>query len=283
MRVVRHTDAALFSEVAIPWLATAEAENNLLLGICAFLAAGWSEARPPYLATVEEDGRPVAVAIMVPPHKVVLSTAPPPALRVICGDLLAAGVTVPGANGPAAAAAAFAEIWRDTTGDDVRRERRERIYLLTKVVPPRAVSGTLRLARAEDLPIVQAWARGFVTETGLVDDAPGIADRVRRAVRDARLHLWDADGPVSMAAWAGPTPNGVRVNLVYTPPSLRGRGYASACVAALSASLLASGRRFCFLFTDLANPTSNSIYMKIGYRPVCDVDEYRFERRPVAH
>jgi predicted GNAT family acetyltransferase len=71
----------------------------------------------------------------------------------------------------------------------------------------------------------------------------------------------------------------VRVTLVYTPPSRRGRGYASACVAALSAMLLGGGRRFCYLFTDLANPTSNRIYAKIGYRPVCDVDVYRFERR----
>jgi predicted GNAT family acetyltransferase len=81
-----------------------------------------------------------------------------------------------------------------------------------------------------------------------------------------------------MAAWIGSPPNGVRITLVYTPPSFRGRGYASACVAALSASLLASGRKFCFLFTDLANPTSNSIYQKLGYRPVCDMREYCFER-----
>jgi predicted GNAT family acetyltransferase len=60
---------------------------------------------------------------------------------------------------------------------------------------------------------------------------------------------------------------------------LRGRGYASALVASLTERLLAGGRRFCFLFTDLSNPTSNKIYQRIGYEPVADVDEYRFERR----
>jgi predicted GNAT family acetyltransferase len=140
----------------------------------------------------------------------------------------------------------------------------------------------LRPAAAPDLPVVEAWAHAFIADTGLTDDAADMAEDVRRAVRDGRLYVWDDGQPVTMATWTDPTPNGVRVTLVYTPPALRGRGYASSCVAALSALLLASGRRACFLFTDLANPTSNSIYMKIGYRPVCDVHDYRFERAGVA-
>ena len=63
---------------------------------------------------------------------------------------------------------------------------------------------------------------------------------------------------------------------MYTPPEQRGHGYASAATAALSQLLLERGRRFCFLFTDLANPTSNHIYQTIGYQPVCDVDIYHF-------
>ena len=61
---------------------------------------------------------------------------------------------------------------------------------------------------------------------------------------------------------------------VYTPPALRRRGFASALVAAVSAVGLASGKEVCVLYTDLANPTSNSIYQKIGYRPVCDWVDY---------
>ena len=64
---------------------------------------------------------------------------------------------------------------------------------------------------------------------------------------------------------------------VYTPARHRRRGYGSAITAAVSAERLASGRRFCFLYTDLANPTSNSIYMDIGYEPVCDSVDYAFE------
>jgi predicted GNAT family acetyltransferase len=97
------------------------------------------------------------------------------------------------------------------------------------------------------------------------------------------MFLWEDGGrAVSMVGVSGETPNGIRVAPVYTPPELRGRGYASACVAAVTQAQFDRGRRFCFLFTDLANPTSNKIYQAIGYEPVCDVDEYRFEARP-AH
>src|SRR5439155_3737276 len=102
---------------------------------------------------------------------------------------------------------------------------------------------------------------------------------------DARLRrgiggfvLWeDNDEPVSLAGWGGPTPNGIRIGPVYTPPEYRRRGYASALTAAVSAEQLASGCRFCFLYTDLANPTSNRIYANIGYEPVCDSVDYAFD------
>ncbi len=93
------------------------------------------------------------------------------------------------------------------------------------------------------------------------------------------MYLWEnRDRVVSMAGASGETPNGIRIGPVYTPPELRGRGYASALTAAVSQHQLDSGRRFCFLFTDLANPTSNKIYRAIGYEPVTDVDQYAFEQ-----
>ena len=42
-------------------------------------------------------------------------------------------------------------------------------------------------------------------------------------------------------------------------------------VAALSQKELDGGARFCVLYTDLRNPTSNGIYPRVGYRPLCDV------------
>ena len=80
-----------------------------------------------------------------------------------------------------------------------------------------------------------------------------------------------------MASWQSPTLNGVRVSTVYTPPEFRRRGYAAACVAALSQRLLDSGKRACFLFADRANATSNGIYQRIGYRQVAEFGEYFFD------
>ncbi|MCA1588626.1 MAG: GNAT family N-acetyltransferase [Chloroflexi bacterium] len=90
-------------------------------------------------------------------------------------------------------------------------------------------------------------------------------------------YVWEDEGEVvSLVGTGGETPNGIRIGPVYTPPERRGRGYASSLTAAASQDQLERGRRFVFLFTDLSNPTSNKIYQAIGYRPVCDVDQYLF-------
>jgi len=91
------------------------------------------------------------------------------------------------------------------------------------------------------------------------------------------LVVWDDGGPVSMAGSSRSSAHGATVSLVYTPPAHRGSGYASACVAALSQLLLDRGFSFCTLSTDLANPISNKIYQRIGYRPLADWTTYRFE------
>ena len=99
---------------------------------------------------------------------------------------------------------------------------------------------------------------------------------VDRVLQKQKAYLWDSEIPVSIACSTRSTPNGVGINMVYTPPEHRKKGYASACVAALSQKLLDKGYKFCFLFTDLSNPTSNKIYQDIGYQPVADWNNYSF-------
>jgi uncharacterized protein len=156
----------------------------------------------------------------------------------------------------------------------------ERIFRADRVRAPRGVPGSMRRATPDDRSLLVEWLAAFQ------DEAMGGGRRFRPpedAVEDyltrgdnGGLYLWEDNGPVSLAGCGSPTPNGVRIGPVYTPHERRGRGYASALTADLTSLLLASGRRFCFLFTDLANPTSNRIYQRIGYEPVADVDEYRF-------
>ena len=99
--------------------------------------------------------------------------------------------------------------------------------------------------------------------TAMVDELINASNRIG--------YIWEDGEPVSMCQATGATPHGIRIGAVYTPPELRRRGYASALVAAVSQAELDRGRRWCFLFTDLANPTSNRIYQAIGYRPIRDV------------
>ena len=94
----------------------------------------------------------------------------------------------------------------------------------------------------------------------------------------AALWLWEGEGePVTLVGAGGDTPNGIRIGPVYTPPPHRGRGYASNLTAAVSQTLLDEGRRFCFLYTNLANGTANRIYQAIGYEPVTDAVMIRFD------
>lgn len=215
---------------------------------------------------------------MTPPHNLVLSLLPLAAVAPIAADAYRHYGTLPGVLGPTDAARAFAERWRALTGQPYRRAVAERIYQLEAVTPVLAVPGALRRATAADRDLLITWLAAFYRETlgeGGLRQAEHTAD-ARLTTETAAIYFWEDGRPVSLAGYSGPTPNGIRIAPVYTPPELRGRGYASATVAALSQLLLDGGRRRCFLFTDLANPTSNRIYQAIGYRPVCDVDEYRF-------
>jgi hypothetical protein len=175
-----------------------------------------------------------------------------------------------------AIARGFGELWANAHGVALRAGMRQRIYQLDEVIAPaRPAPGAPRTAAADDVSLVAGWHAAFSEEAGVLmrDSLEWAEERVS----SGSVLLWEDKIPTSMAVRVGETLHGARVGGVYTPPELRGRGYASSCVAVLSQRVLDSGRLFCFLYTDLANPTSNAIYLRIGYRPVCDVVDYDFE------
>ncbi len=155
------------------------------------------------------------------------------------------------------------------------------IYSLDAVVPPPVPAGGSRPATSDDRELLVRWWGEFSAEAlGALDqdeEEDGHSVDHRLAAAGSGIALWEVDGePVSLVAFGSPTPTGIRIGPVYTPPEHRGRGYASALTAQVSAEQLAAGRRFCFLYTDLGNPTSNKIYVAIGYRRVCDSIQYAF-------
>jgi uncharacterized protein len=276
----RYIEVDDFLAAAGNFLVAREAEHNLILGVSqnvrdtpeAFTA-------PPYFATVTDGDRVVAVALQTPPFQLILSEIDDPAaIPVLADDLV--GRDLPGAIGPVDHVRAFLEERAARGGPPSRLTTSERIFQLTAVTPPRPVPGGPRIAEQADRALVADWLAAFMREA-LEEAASGEIEAMTDrwlARRGRTLHLWEDGEVVSLAGVGSTTPNGVRIGPVYTPPETRNRGYASALVAAISQAQLDAGRRFCFLFTDLANPTSNHIYRTIGYEPVRDVDMWRHDR-----
>jgi predicted GNAT family acetyltransferase len=280
MDLRRYRDVGAFLEAAEPFLVAREAEHNLILGVMSNLREAPEEfTESPYLATVMANGRVVAAAMQTPPHHLVLSEIDHPgAIAALADDLV--DRDLPGALGPVEHVRAFIDARIARGGARARLAFSERIFRLTAVVPPRPCSGRVRPAASADRPLILDWVDAFMREALEPADRAAVEGMTDRwlAGRGRTVYLWEDGEVVSLAGIGSPTPHGVRVGPVYTPPARRNRGYASALVAGISQAALDAGRSFCFLFTDLANPTSNHIYETIGYRPVRDVDQWRFER-----
>ncbi len=282
LRVDRYGSAAEFLAVAGTWLGEREAEHNLILGISSTLRDHPEiYAESPYLATVSDEGSVVAAALRTPPSNLVLSEVDhEPALDLLVADLGAdkRGFNLPGVVGPPDVAAGFANRWVAIHGGQWEIEMEERVYQLTTVIPPRPVSGAIRAATSGDRPLLVEWIQAFGREALGDDDASRAESSVGDwlAGKGRHLWLWDDHGPKSVTGVGGETPYGIRIGPVFTPPGDRGQGYASALVAAVSQAQLDAGRRFCFLYADLANPTSNRIYQAIGYLPVTDALRINF-------
>jgi predicted GNAT family acetyltransferase len=281
MELRTFADVDDFLAAAGAFLEAREAEHNLILGISSYVRdqPNTFGDGPPYFAAVLDGERVVGAALRTPPHNLVLSEIDDPAaIDVLVTDRLADDL--PGVLGPVEHARAFAERWA-AAGHSWRHHLSERIFRLETVITPRPVTGRVRIATPADRPLVAAWMQAF-TDEALGEDDPdaneALTDRWLEG-RGRTLYLWDDVGTVSLCGVGGATPHGIRIGPVYTPPAARRRGYASALVAEASRLQLDAGRHFCFLFTDLANPTSNHIYQTIGYEPIRDVDEYRFDGR----
>ena len=287
MKLESFERAKEFYERAEGFLIEHEACHSLMLGIARQLVEYPKFfGEEPYLATIEHEGGVVAATYMTPPYNPVLSLGfTPGGIQFLAEDLHESYPTLPGVLGPVDAARSFAETWSGLSGQPYHKKRAQRIHQLEEVVPVVGVSGRLRRATEADRKLLTVWFMDFAEEAlgeEVNFQAAGRSVDAYLGTEDMGLYLWEDGQAVSIAGRSRPTPNGTTVNYVYTPPEHRNRGYASACVAALSQLLLDEGYRFCFLFTDLANPTSNKIYRAVGYEPVCDVDEYEFGRIPSA-
>jgi uncharacterized protein len=285
VELVRFDGASRFLDAVEPALLPREAEHSLLLGAALALEQGGSgddaaSRSAPWLAAVVEDGAPIVAALLAGGRPLVLATDrgdAGPASDLLAEELLRADARPAGVHGRVGVAARFARAWGAATGAGPRLVMRQRLHALSETRPVPIPPGALRPARDADLPLVAEWMVAFEREAMGDVDVEWKRTSAARRLAAGELYLWEDGEPRSMAASARPTRRTIAVNAVYTPPEHRGRGYATACVARLGERLLAAGRRQCVLFTDLANPTSNAIYARIGYRGIADFELLRFE------
>ncbi|CAM5401718.1 N-acetyltransferase domain-containing protein OS=Streptomyces fumanus OX=67302 GN=GCM10018772_29640 PE=4 SV=1 [Streptomyces fumanus] len=197
----------------------------------------------------------------------------------LAARLAGLGHVLPAVSADHDTATAFAGAWRRRTGAvPTPRGTRLRLYRLGTLTPPEPLPpGRARVLGAADLDEIMHWCREFARAVGedVTVDArtwPG----TRYA--DKRYTLWETpDGtPVSVAGMNPLIGGQIQVDIVYTPPRLRGHGYAGAVVAEVSRAALAAGAEEVVLFADRANPASNALYRRLGYRPLADWTAYDF-------
>jgi GNAT superfamily N-acetyltransferase len=282
MEVLRPDDAQAFLRLAGPLLERDEARNQLPLGIAGTLMARPDAYDVVHYWVVREGNEPVAAAVRTEPFNLVLGD---PSSDAALGSLLEAVVTddpeVPGIVGNLPFVEPAAERLAAASGRSAERILSQGVYGLTAVRDVARAPGEARAATTEDRAQILAWMRAFADEA--IPDPEEAFERMERNLQirfggeGGGFWLWEDRGePVSLSGFSGPTPNGIRIGPVYTPPEHRKHGYATTLVADLSAWLLEQGHRACFLYTDLANPTSNRIYVEIGYERVCDAMEFTF-------
>jgi GNAT superfamily N-acetyltransferase len=279
MEIVLHDDAGAFAAAAGPLLQADPLRHTMAISVLDAMHRGGEPSA--VLLTVHEAGEVTAAALRSPGRSTLVSALPPRLAPAVERALAEADPEADGAHGPVAEAEAFAAARVARTGCRVEHAMRQRLFALDVLVPPRGVPGRARRADEGDVALLGAWRRAFGAEAGIDGGWSGPVSAEEHVARSLRLGagelIWEVDGTAVAQASARPVIAGAsRIGPVYTAPEHRGHGYAAAVTAAASRWALDQGAQRVLLFTDLANPTTNRLYPRIGYRPVYDAVELRF-------
>jgi predicted GNAT family acetyltransferase len=272
LEVLSSDDPAWVLDEAGAFLASRPVVHNLILTL---LHQRVAHPLPGRYWVAREGGAVTGVAFQSPrDFYATITPMPFEAATGIVDAIVDAGVMLPGVSGEADTAARFAGQWTERSKTAAVPTQGQRIYEAKEIQKPEGVNGRMRTAVLRDRELIMNWHYAFYEDVGQrgMDPTANVDQRLPAGM----YRIWEDGEPVSMAGYAKPVQGVARILAVYTPEAKRRRGYAGACVAALSEEMLQRGYRP-ILYTDLGNPVSNSIYRRIGYRAAAEVLLYKFE------
>jgi predicted GNAT family acetyltransferase len=284
MKIINPKDASSFLQICQNALEENEVNSNLILGISNTLSKNnyaYGTNEPFYSIAVNNNDMSL-IGLMTPPKNLLLyehKNFNTSVMELFVNNLYSQYKIIPGITGELAVVKSFLDKWSLISACNYKIIKNLRIYKLTKVNKHNKPDGIFRCAEKEDIEIIVNFINEFSVEINEPIDIEHVKEIAENGVADKEIFIWENKNIVSMAKKHRPTKHGMAVGYVYTPVEYRGKGYATAVVAELSQNILDSGKLFCTLYTDLSNPTSNSIYQKMGYNPVCDNISYIFEHK----
>lgn len=272
-----YKDLNKFIEETKEYLYRKEVENNLPIGILNRLKSGeirWTDETVLLTICSNEDIK--LVGVRTPPQALIVTAYEYESelIEFLIENLNENNIEIPGANGEKGLVNLFKAIYCKINKCEYKLDMNMRIYKLLKVNNLKKPNGVFREANSGDIETLSKWILDEDYMFKSIDTLQKAKEYLLSKINGHRLYLWEDKEVVSMAINGRETNDIAVITGVFTPNKFRKRGYATACVEELSRLLLNGDYNKCALFTDLSNPVSNSIYMKIGYEPVGDYDSY---------
>jgi GNAT superfamily N-acetyltransferase len=276
--------AQQFLHVAGSFLRADAASNTVLLSAAESVAEGgpavFGDEPPLFGWWTSTAGLVDGAFIHTPPYPAQLSAVPRAAVEPLAALLAGSARRLAGVGAGGHAAKAFAAAWCARRDEVAELALRLRLYRLAALHPPQpAPAGHAGVATIADHALVRDWFDAFELQTGAQLGGSRTLDKRLAA---GSLTIWrDACGtPVALAGWSREVEGARRIGPVYTVEQHRRHGYGAAVTAVACRRALDSGTRQLLLYADIDNPTSNTLYQRLGFEPVEDRTTLRFKSRP---
>lgn len=269
MKFKIYKNVANFIKNVEPVLLEKEAEHNLIIGLLNRLMQGEINADNCFMAVFEKNEQFKYILLQTPPYNLIVGTskgADSSEIPTLIKHLKEKNLEFPGVTAISEIAKVFAASWEANYRSKSVIIQSQGIYQLEKLKGCKLADGQMRVAVDKEIDTIAEWIEEFYKSTPHKYSREECIKLAKDMIKKKIVHVWENGAElVSMAAKNRETKNGYVISCVYTPPNRRGHGFATSVVHQLSVRILQE-KKFCFLYTDLSNPTSNYIYQQIGYQ-----------------